>query len=221
MLRKWSVFIGLLFIMVIAASCSSPYQQFSERGMSDEVSITADDIPEEPDKQELIDKIEGNTSNQVDDIIEANFPLMDVVSGEGNQQAEVFATNRFELDELASVLTTAMEPDKTSEVKDNQQIFIYPNHFVTLKESEDDRDVLLIEVAADEFVRRNYSPSFLGTYFTFRLLDGMFGNNWSSRRAQTCQSGGCYGGYTGKEYHPDGQRRGRTSFRGGGPGAGK
>ncbi|MBT2216580.1 DUF4247 domain-containing protein [Virgibacillus dakarensis] len=223
MRKKLSVFVGLLLIMLIATSCSSPFQEFSNRGMSEEeVTITTDDIPEEPDKQELISKIKGNTSEQIDDVIEANFSLMDVVSGEGNQHAEIYATKRFALSELATVLIDAMEPEKASEVKDNQQIFIYPDHFVTLKESEEDDNVLLIEVAEDEFVRRNYSPSFLGTYFTFRLLDSLFGNNWSNRRAETCRAGDCYGGYTGKGYYPDGKpKRGNTTFRGGGPGAGK
>lgn len=213
-MKKWIVFSVLLFIMIIATGCASPFS--NDRGMPEEVDITADDIPEEPSKDEIIDKIENNTSNDIDDIIEANFSLMDVVSADNNK-SEIFATQRFELSELADVLTAAIDPDEISEVKDNQQIFIYPDNFVTLKVSPDDNDALIIEVASEEFVKQNYSPSFLQTYFAFRLLDGIFGgNNWG------CRSGNCYGGYTGKGYYPNGTPdRGRTSFRGGGPGAGK
>lgn len=221
--KKWGIYIIFLFILFVATSCSSPIPGLSDRGMSNEVTITTDDLPQEPDKDALISKIKGNTSNEIDDIISANFPLMDVVSGEGNYSAEIYATKRFELPALATVLTEAIEPDKISEVKDNQQILIYPNHFVTLKISEDDPEVLLIEVAADEFVRRNYSPNFLSTYFAFRLLDDVLdADDWAKRRARECRSGNCYGGYTGHGYYPNGTpKRGNTSFRGGGPGAGK
>ncbi|WP_229683029.1 DUF4247 domain-containing protein [Virgibacillus oceani] len=216
-MKNWKVYIGLLFIILFAAACSSP---FSDRGMQEDVTITSEDIPEEKTKEELISKIKGNTSNEIDDIIEANFSLMDVVSGEGNQSAEIYATTRFELSELEAVLSSAIGPEKVSEVKDNQQILIYPDEFVTLKVSPDDSKVLLIEVAKDEFVRRNYSPSFLSTYFAIRFLDEVLDvDDWGKRRAKECRSGNCYGGYTGKGYGTP--KRGDTSFRGGGPSAGK
>ncbi|ASK64405.1 DUF4247 domain-containing protein [Virgibacillus phasianinus] len=210
----------LLFIMFIAAGCSSPFS--SDRGIPEEVHITADNIPEEPSKAEIIDKIKNNSSNEIDDIIEANFSLMDVVSVDSNK-AEIYATRRFELSELSSVLSDTIEPEKVSEVIDNQQILVYPDYFVTLKISPDDNDALIIEVAGDEFVRRNYAPSFLQTYFAYRLLDSFLGvNDWGRRRSRECGSGNCYGGYTGKGYYPNGTpSRGNTSFRGGGPGAGK
>lgn len=210
-MKKWSAFIVLIFIMILAAGCSS-----NDRGIPEDVEITASDIPEEPSKDEIIDKIKNNSSNDIDDIIEANFSLMDVVSVDADK-AEIYATKRFELNELAEVLTAAIEPDKASEVKDNQQILIYPDYFVTLKVSPDDKDALIIELAGDDFVKENYSPSFLQTYFAFRLLDSVFGgNNWG------CRSGKCYGGYTGKGYYPNGTpNRGSSSYRGGGPGAGK
>lgn len=218
-MKKWSAFIVLLFIMIIATGCASPFS--NDRGIPEEVEITADDIPEEPSKDELIDKIKNNSSNDIDDIIEANFSLMDVVSVDSDK-AEIYATKRFDLSELAETLSAAIEPDKKSEVKDNQQILIYPDYFVTLKVSPDDNDALIIELAGDEFVKRNYAPSFLQTYFTYRLLDSFLGNNWGSRRSQECRSGKCYGGYTGKGYYPNGTpNRGSTSYRGGGPGAGK
>lgn len=187
--------------------------------MQEDLTLTADDIPKEPEKDELTSTIKGNTSNEIDDIIEANFPLMDIVSGEGNQNSDVYATTVLSVSELESVFTSAIKPDKVSEVKNNQQILIYPNHFVTLKINEEDSDVVLIEVASNEFVRRNYAPSFLGTYFAIRILDDVLDvDDWGKKRARECKSRNCYGGYTGK-YGPP--ARGNTSYRGGGPGAGK
>ncbi|MFC4556692.1 DUF4247 domain-containing protein [Virgibacillus kekensis] len=215
MTRKWSVLISLLFISLFAAGCAP----FLDRGMQD-TDITADDVPQEPSREELESKIKSNTSKEIDDIIQANFTLLDVVAGEGNREANIYATTAFTLPQLESALTAAMEPEKRSEVKDNRQILIYPEHFVTLRVSEDDKDVLLIEVADDEFVRRNYSPNFLTTYFAIRLLDDVLDvDDWGKRRTRECRTGNCYGGYTSKMYGAPG--RGNTSFRGGGPGAGK
>ncbi|MGP4108300.1 DUF4247 domain-containing protein [Virgibacillus sp. L01] len=214
-MKKWLIFTGLILIMLIMTSCAQ-LGPFSDRGMQEEVIITKDDVPQEPDKESIVNDLNSNNDNEIDDLIEANFPLMDVVSNESNK-AEIYATNRFDLSELSSVLTSAKKPENESEVKDDQQILIYDDTFVTLKESEDDEDVLLLEVASDEFVRRNYSPSFLSTFFAMSLLNNTFGsNNWG------CRSGNCYGGYTGKGYYPDGApKRGGSIFRGGGPGAGK
>lgn len=203
--------------MIIATGCSSPFS--NERGMPEEVTITASDVPEEPSKDEIIDKVKNNLSNEIDDSIEANFALMDVVNV-NSDKAKIYATTRFELDELSSVFTSTVDPEQISEVKDNQQILIYPDYFITLKVSPDDSEVLLIEVAGDEFVRRNYSPNFLSTYFAFRLLDDVLDvDDWGKRRSRECKSGSCYGGYTGKGYGTP--NRGDSSYRGGGPGSGK
>ncbi|WP_087971915.1 DUF4247 domain-containing protein [Oceanobacillus rekensis] len=215
MQKKWIALIGILFTILILSACSS------DRGMSQEIRITADDVPPEPTQDELTSSIQGSPSNQIDAIIAASFPLMDTVSDDSGTTSKIYATTEFNLEELAKVITSTIEPDETSEVVDEQQIFIYPDYFVTLKPSEDDADVLLIEVASEAFVKRNYAPSFLSTYFTIRMLDSLLGNNWSSNRTQACQTGGCYGGYTGKPSGASTGTRGRSTFRGGGPGAGK
>lgn len=198
MLKKRSLLIGLLFLIILLTACSGQ-----------DGSIRAEDIPDEPSKDEIAAAIGQASNYEIDDVIEANFPLMDTVS-EDSEAAEIYATKQFEITDLAAVLTEAIKPEEISEVKDNQQILIYPDDFVTLRESDEDQDVLLIEVASDGFVRRNYSSSFLSTYFTIRLLENMLGaDNWGSRSR---------GEYRGMKDIPN---RGSTTFRGGGPGAGK
>lgn len=189
----------------------------SNRGIQQEMTITAENIPDELEKGDIEAAITASPSNQIDAIIGANFPLIDVVSDDSTS-AEIYATKEFTLEELASLLTSKAEPEETSEIVDEQQMFIYPDYFVTLKPSADDANVLLIEVASEAFVERNYSPSFLQTYFGIRLLESIFGNNWGSR---SCVTGDCYGGYTGKKPSVSTPNRGNTTFRGGGPGAGK
>ncbi|MUK87557.1 DUF4247 domain-containing protein [Ornithinibacillus sp. L9] len=205
MFKRGMLLIGLLFLLILLASCSS-------RGIDQGMSFAAEDIPNEPSKDEIIETINHSTNYEIDDVIEANFSRMDEVSGDGSK-AEIYATTQFGLTELSSVISNAIEPREISEVKDNQQILIYPDHFLTLRESEEDSDVLLIEVASDEFVRRNYSPNFLSTYFSIRLLESMLGtSNWGSSNK---------GGYTGMGGLGGSSGRGNTTFRGGGPGTGK
>lgn len=174
-------------------------------------SFTAENIPDEPPKDEIIAAIKQSANDEIDDVIEGNFPEVYTVEGD-NSNAEIFATKRFNITELSSVFSETIEPDNISDVKDNQQILIYPDDFVTLRESEEDQDVLMIEVASDEFVRRNYSPNFLSTYFAISLLGNVLDvNDWGSRRQGNYKGMGSL----------NAPHRGNTTFRGGGPGAGK
>ncbi|AVQ99636.1 DUF4247 domain-containing protein [Oceanobacillus iheyensis] len=211
MYKKWPL-LGMVIIMLgVLAACGPG-------GMEQDANVSASDMPDEPSKSELAAAIESDNSNEIDDLVEEHFPLLDVVNGD-TYEAEIFATQRFTKEELVSLFSSAIEPENVSEEKDNQQIMVYPNDFVTLKHSESDDNVILIEVASEEFVRNNYSPSFLQTYFTYRLLDSFLGNGWSNRRARSCQSGDCYGGYKSGSYGAP--SRGSGTFRGGGPGTGK
>lgn len=205
MCKRGLLCIGLLLLLILLGACSS-----------EDDAIIAEDIPEEESQQAIKRMIEyaANENFEIDDVVESAFPLMTTVEGDSSN-AEVYATTRFTLPELSSVLTTAFRVEEVSEVKDNQQMIIFPDYFVTLRESEADEEVLLIEVAGNEFVRRNYSPNFLSTYFSIRLLESMLGNNWNRDS---------YGDYTGMGSlggSGDTTSRGRTTFRGGGPGSGK
>lgn len=207
---------------MLLTACSSPNLDSSTRGMGGDSEITARNIPDEPSKEQIISSIEESPSDQIAILIAANFPKVDEVT-DGQTNAEIFATTQFDLAELSYHLTKKMEPDEISDVVDDSQMFIYPDYFITLKPSEADSEVLLIEVASEAFVERNYSPNFLSTYFAIRMIDSLFGNNWSSR---ACVTGDCYGGYTGKKSNDRGSvfgtpNRGQSSYRGGGPGTGK
>ncbi|RDW16349.1 DUF4247 domain-containing protein [Oceanobacillus arenosus] len=210
MFKRGCMLSGFILFSLFLTACTSPIDG-TDRGIQQEITITAADIPVESDKQVIEDSIAASPSNQIDAIIESNFPLVDVVTDESTS-AQIYATKEFRLEELATVITSKVEPDEASEVIDQQQIFIYPDYFVTLKPSVDDETVLLIEVATEQYAERNYSPSFLQTYFGIRLLESLFGNNWGSFRNEP-RSG------TNSSYGTP--NRGNTTFRGGGPNAGK
>ncbi|QTN00074.1 DUF4247 domain-containing protein [Sediminibacillus dalangtanensis] len=209
----------LLSLVLLLTACGSGLSQL--QGTEEEPSVSVEEIPDEPDRQEIEEQLKASSNQDIEAIFANNFYLLDVVTGD-DAQANVYATRQFKREQLISLVSSIKKPDEKSEVKDGEQILIYPDYFVTFKPSEEDQDVLLIEVASDQFVRSNYSPNHLNGFFTFLLLNRMLGtSNWEKSRMDQCRSGGCYGGYTTGDRGGLNTKRGMSSYRGGGASAGK
>jgi Domain of unknown function (DUF4247) len=213
-MKYWLAGICLIFVFVLAGC-----------GDLNNDTASLSDIPDEPEKETVTSKFENSIGESIETLIDNNFYLLDAISGEGSGNANVYATRLYTVEELIELFKQTEGPDEISEKKNGQQIIIYDDVFITVKPSEEDSDVTLIEVADRTFVRENYSPNYLNTFFTFALLNSLFGNNWSQSRMNTCQNGGCYGGYTSAYRDNDsgsgGVSRGSSNYRGGGPSAGK
>lgn len=216
-----------LFILTLAG-CGNQFPELElsepiDRGMS---GSTGNIIIEEPRKEEIKEKLELNYSN-AKDMIQKNFQLIDTVTGETNntnERVEIYATNRFTLAEISEKLVSKFPPDKQSEVIDQKQILIYPDYFVTVKYSETQPDLLLIEVATEQFVRNHYSPNFFTGFFALWVLDEVLDvDDWGKKRQNNCLTRDCYGGYSSKKYRSGGMGSIRTpsANRGGGPSSGK
>ncbi|MBM7572869.1 DUF4247 domain-containing protein [Aquibacillus albus] len=209
---KKSCLVVFLFVSIFLTACG-----YTNIPGFEEPTVSVSDIPDEPTKEQLLDEIKASSTSDIEAVISNHFYLLDVVEGD-NGQANIYATNRLSISELVSVLSDIIQPEEISDLKDNQQILIYPNNFVTIKESEEDNNAVLMEVASKQFVQNHYSPSFLSTYFAIRTLESVLGvPNWGNRQRNQCSNGGCYGGYT----MDRNQNRGMSTYRGGGPSAGK
>ncbi|QBP43091.1 DUF4247 domain-containing protein [Paenisporosarcina antarctica] len=164
----------------------------------------------------------------IEDYIGSTYQLFDTVTSTANSDdyAQVYIAENQDISTVASDIQNHEKPSEMSEERDGKQIFIYDNQFVTLTESQDNSSDTMIEVAGEEFVQKNYRPSFFEGYLLASLLGNMFGNNWGSNRSQACKvnPSSCYGGYNaagtfaGKNSVPS--IRG-SSVRGGGTGSGK
>ncbi|UFU01401.1 DUF4247 domain-containing protein [Radiobacillus kanasensis] len=210
-MKKGFLFLLLGLCLALLAACG---QQMSFEDSEPQVSV--DNIPDEPSVSELEDQLKQSTTNDIEALISNNFFLLDVVDTD-NGSANIYATRRFTVPEMVELLREKVKPEEISDIKNNQQILAYPDQFVSVKQSEEDSNVTIIEVANDEFVRNHYSPSFLNTYFSYVLLSRLLDvDDWDRRRRQ-CQDGGCYGGYT----TGTSTNRGMSGYRGGGPGSGK
>lgn len=168
--------------------------------------------------------------DDIEDFISDNYQLYDTVSSTENSDdfSKIYLAENQEISNVSSTLQDHLEPTEMSELKDNKQILVYDDQFVTLTVSEDNSNDTLVEVAGEEFVRRHYRPSFFEGYLLASFLNNLFGNNWSRDRNQACRVNPdlCYGGYNssggfaGKSGTPS-IRGGSSSVRGGGPGTGK
>jgi hypothetical protein len=172
----------------------------------------------------------GCGMNSILDIISDKYPLADVVESSTNSKdtARVFAAENQDLSEVSSLIQSEKKPDNVSEAKDDKQVLIYDDYFVTLTKDEEDSNDTIIEVASHGFVRDNYSPDFFDGLIAYYILSNLFNvNDWSNRQSNRCinAAGDCYKGYNASGGAYKGPAR-PSSFRGslnrgGGPGAGK
>ncbi|MGP4041590.1 DUF4247 domain-containing protein [Gracilibacillus sp. D59] len=219
--KKIGLGITLLFFILLVGCNSNSLSNLS--AFDESSAVSKDDLEVSESKEDIIDQLRRSNNSDIKALISNNFNFVDSVVGE-DTTANVYGTLLFEVEELADLFAEIQQPKEISDFIDGQQILAYSDFFIVIKESEELANATFIEVASEQFVRENYSPNFLTTYFTIRMLDSFFGNNWVSNRRSYCSSNDCYGGYsTSRSYNKGGvtKNRGLGSFRGGGPSTGK
>ncbi|MGM0843419.1 MAG: DUF4247 domain-containing protein [Bacillota bacterium] len=164
------------------------------------------------------------------DFINNQYNFTDTVASgtDDSNYSEIYIAENQSIDEVAQTIQNHEEPERISDKKDNKQVLIYDELFVILTEDEDNSANTMIEVANDQFVRNNYSPSFFEGLLLFSVLNNLLGNNWERSQRLKCRNNPqlCYGGYSSSGgtftgYNKSPIRGGSSSVRGGGPGAGK
>ena len=219
------IIVGILAVFLLFNIFSN--DNGTQRGMSGSDNYqenTYKDLPSEPDKSEILDTISSSNASSISTLIENGFPLLDTVKTDKGI-SKIYVTQKLTLKEAADALADKIEPEETSKKQDDKQVLVYPDHFVILQKSQEQQDVVFIELASDQFVRNNYSPGFFNGLMTYYILNRALGSdNWYNKRKSACKAqGNCYGGYVQSGRFNSGTTgsfRG-SSQRGGGPGAGK
>ena len=171
-------------------------------------------------------------SNGVNGYVSEQYPLIDAVKSGTNSEdtSRIYLAEGTGLNEVGEDLVTQEKPLDISERKDNKQILIYDQYFVTLTEDPNNEANTLIEVATNGFVRDNYNPDFFDGMIAMWILDDVLDiDDWGKKQKSRCQqsSGDCYEGFGSKggSYKGPGKLpsfRGESqNIRGGGPGSGK
>lgn len=118
--------------------------------------------------------------------VKGGYPLISV-SKNGNQQSYIYQADKKSVPEVARELSSQKKPDQISQNSDQQMFLVYPDELYDLQRDKKNPENTLIEVSNKEFVRNNYSSSFLQGFLSGVLLDKLY---------QLGSSPGSYRGYS-------------------------
>ncbi|WP_157800332.1 DUF4247 domain-containing protein [Sporolactobacillus pectinivorans] len=120
--------------------------------------------------------------------VSGGYPLISV-SKNGNQESYIYQADKQSVPEVAKKLSSQKKPDQISKNSVQQMFLVYPNELYDIQRDKKNPANTLIEVSNKEFVRNNYSSSFLRGFLSGVLLDHLFQLGSGSL--------GSYRGYTG------------------------
>ncbi|UOQ46154.1 DUF4247 domain-containing protein [Halobacillus salinarum] len=220
------IIVGIIAVILMFNLFNRP-DNTANRGMSGGGNYqenTYEDLPDEPEKSEILDTIKASSNSSIQNVVKQSFPLLDTVKTDQGL-SKIYVTRKLSLPEAADALSQQVKPQEISKRQEGKQVLVYKNDFVILQESQEQNNVVFIELASDQFVRNHYSPSFFDGLLAYYILDEVLdADDWFKKRKAKCQTqGNCYGGYVrsgGFNSGKTGSFRG-SSQRGGGPGAGK
>jgi len=126
--------------------------------------------------------------------VQETYPL-ESVSGSGSQTSYVYRAAGETVQEVAANLEAKKKPQQVSKDDPEHMFLVYSDQIIHVQKDPNKPEDSLVEVDSKEYVRQNYSPSFLEGY----LLASLIGNLFDSSR------GGYYGDYRGygsQKAHP-------------------
>ncbi|MFC0522334.1 DUF4247 domain-containing protein [Pontibacillus salicampi] len=221
MTRKVAFLPLLLSMLLLITSCAQGSFTNTNSGISGSDTY---EFPDEPEKSSIEQTIQQKSYASAKELVSSTFPLFDNVKGDNNDEARIYVTRQFTIDEVSSIVTEQFKPERESDNKEGKKVLIYPDYFITLQQSEQNEDAVLMEIASDQFVRNNYSPDFFDGLLALWILDEVLDvDDWHKKRKNNCLTGSCYGGYSASKYKAPSQGgiRGSSGTRGGGPSTGK
>ncbi|MBW7456660.1 DUF4247 domain-containing protein, partial [Paenibacillus sepulcri] len=117
--------------------------------------------------------------------IEDQYPL-ESVNGSGSATSYIYRSEGLSVPEVAKALADENKPQQVSDEKTDHMFLVYSDKIIHLQQDVKKPEDTLIEVDSKEYVRNNYSSSFLQGYIVASLLGDLFGGS----------RGGSYRGYT-------------------------
>lgn len=139
------------------------------------------------------------TACTVSDSVKDQYPLQSV-NGSGNETSYVYRADNISVPDVANNFIDQRTPEQQSDVSTERMFLVYSDEVIQLDQAPDDPADTLIEINSTEYVRQNYSSSFLQGYLIASVLDDLFDHGKYGK--------GKYRGYTTKDkYKPN------TSYR--------
>ncbi|WP_308634553.1 DUF4247 domain-containing protein [Paenibacillus silvisoli] len=107
--------------------------------------------------------------------IEETYPL-ESVNGSGSATSYVYRAAGVSVPEVAKSLVDKAKPDQQSPEKTDHMFLVYSDRIIHLQQDAAKPEDTLIEVDSKEYVRNNYSSSFLEGYLIASLIGDLFDN---------------------------------------------
>lgn len=99
---------------------------------------------------------------------------LESVNQNGSETSRVYRAENKTVPTVARELSEQKKPKEMSKEDEERMFLVYPDEWYHLQRDPERPQDTLIEVDSKEFVRQNYSPSFLEGYIVASLLDDLF-----------------------------------------------
>ncbi|WP_167279514.1 DUF4247 domain-containing protein [Paenibacillus lupini] len=130
----------------------------------------------------------------ISDTVKEQYPL-ESVNGSGNQTSYVYRAADQTVPEVAKQLVDKKKPEQQSAESTERMFLVYNDEVIQIQQAPDDPADTLIEIDSKEYVRNNYSSSFLQGYLLASVLNDLFDHGRYGK--------GTYRGYSSKDtYKP-------------------
>lgn len=106
-------------------------------------------------------------------VVNGGYPLISV-SKNGIQESFIYQAKKQSVPEVAKKLSEQKKPDQISKNDSRQMFLVYSDELYDLQKDKKNPENTLIEVSNKEFVRDNYSASFLKGYLSAVLLERLY-----------------------------------------------
>ncbi|MBO7744907.1 DUF4247 domain-containing protein [Paenibacillus sp. MWE-103] len=107
--------------------------------------------------------------------IEEQYPL-ESVNGSGASTSYVYRAAGVSVPEVAKALVDQQKPQQESAEAKDHMFLVYNDRIIHLQQDTEKPEDTLIEVDSQEYVRQNYSSSFLEGYLLASFLGNLFDN---------------------------------------------
>ncbi|TCM93301.1 uncharacterized protein DUF4247 [Paenibacillus sp. BK033] len=128
----------------------------------------------------------------ISDTVKEQYPL-ESVNGSGSQTSYVYRAADQTVPEVAKQLIDKKKPEQQSAESTERMFLVYSDEVIQIQQAPDDPSDSLIEIDSKEYVRNNYSSSFLEGYLLASVLSDLFDNGKYGH--------GNYRGYTQKDVY--------------------
>ncbi|RUS49160.1 DUF4247 domain-containing protein [Cohnella sp. AR92] len=105
--------------------------------------------------------------------VEESYPL-ESVNGSGSTTSYVYRAAGQTVPEVAAELAAKQKPQQQSPEDEERMFLVYSDQVIHVQKDESHPEDTLIEVDSKDYVRQNYSPSFLEGYLLASFIGSLF-----------------------------------------------